>query len=128
MAKQIIITAGPATVRAELNDSATARAIVSALPVEARANRWGGEIYFTIDVDADLEDGAREVVEAGELAYWPPGRAFCIFFGSTPASSGPEIRAASPVNIVGRVTADLARLGDVPDGTRVSVGPVLESR
>ena len=123
MSKQIIIKAGPTTVRAELNDSPTAQAIVAALPLEARANRWGGEIYFTIDVEAELEEGAREVVEAGELAFWPPGRAFCIFFGSTPASSGPEIRAASPVNIVGRVTSDLATLWDVPDGARVSVGP-----
>ena len=124
MPMQIVITAGSTTVRAELNDSATARAIVAALPIEGRASRWGGEIYFTIDVEADLQDDAREVVEAGELAFWPPGRAFCIFFGSTPASSGSEIRAASPVNIVGRVTADLAPLWDVADGTRVSVGPV----
>ncbi|MBN2131038.1 MAG: hypothetical protein JW741_16165 [Sedimentisphaerales bacterium] len=124
MPKQIIITAGPTTVRAELNDSPTARAIAAVLPIEARASRWGGEIYFTIDVEADLEDGAREVVEAGELAFWPPGRAFCVFFGSTPASSGSEIRAASPVNVVGRVTDDLAPLWDVADGTRVSVGLV----
>jgi len=124
MPKQIVITAGSTTVRAELNDSATALAIRAALPIEGRANRWGGEIYFTIDVEADLEDDAREVVEAGELAFWPPGRAFCVFFGSTPASSGSQIRAASPVNVVGRVTEDLAPLWDVPDGARISVGLV----
>jgi hypothetical protein len=121
MPKQIIIKAGPTTMHAELNDSPTAQAIVAALPLEAQANRWGGEIYFTVDVEAELEEGAREVVEAGELAFWPPGRAFCIFFGSTPASSGSQIRAASPVNVVGRVTEDLAPLWDVPDGARVSV-------
>ena len=124
MPKQVIITAGPTTVRAQLNDSPTARAIVAVLPLEARASRWGGEIYFSIDVEADLEDDAREVVEAGELVFWPPGRAFCIFFGSTPASSGSQIRAASPVNIVGRVTDELAPLCDVPDAARVSVGPI----
>ncbi|NIO30486.1 MAG: hypothetical protein GTN75_01650, partial [Gemmatimonadetes bacterium] len=87
------MTAGEARFRAELNDTATAMAIREALPIEARANRWGGEIYFPIPVQADLESGAREVVTPGELGYWPAGNAFCIFFGRTPASEGDEIRA-----------------------------------
>jgi len=60
-------------------------------------------------------------MEAGELAYWPPGQAFCIFFGPTPASKGNEIRAASAVNIVGRITGDLSGLVDVPDGAEVKI-------
>ncbi len=121
MARRITITAGKTQFRAELNDTATALAIMEALPIEARANRWGGEIYFAIPVEAGLETGARDVVEAGELGYWPPGSAFCIFFGRTPASQGDEIRAASPVNIVGRIEGKLDKLWTVPDGAEVSL-------
>jgi hypothetical protein len=83
----------------------TAQAIWEALPIEARASIWGDEIYFSIPVDADPED-PKEVVEMGDLGYWPPGRAFCIFFGRTPASRGDEIRPASSVNVFGRVEGD----------------------
>ena len=83
----------------------TARAIWDALPLEAKASTWGDEIYFSIPVDVDAED-PREVVEMGDLGYWPPGGAFCIFFGPTPASRGDEIRPASPVNVFGRVEGD----------------------
>ena len=126
MPKQIIITAGQTAIQAELNDSATAEAIAAVLPIEARANSWGAEIYFSIDVQAALEEGARDVVEAGDLAYWPPGSAFCIFFGRTPASSGDEIRAASAVNIIGRVKGGLTPLGGVSDGASVTIRAALE--
>jgi len=122
MATEITITTGKATFRAMLNDTATARAIAEALPIHAQADRWGGEIYFAIPVRAALESGAREVLEPGELGYWPTGRAFCIFFGCTPASDGDEIRAASAVNIIGRVLGELDELWSVPDGAEVSLG------
>ena len=80
----------------------TVEAIWSALPTKARANTWGDEIYFHIGIGAKREN-AQQVVEKGDIAYWPPGDAFCIFFGPTPASFGDEIRAASPVNVFGRV-------------------------
>jgi hypothetical protein len=104
-----------------LNDSPTAKAVADALVIRAKAQRWGGEIYFSIAVTADLEQDAREVLEPGELGYWPTGAAFCIFFGATPASQGDEIRAASAVNIVGRIKGDLSELWDVPDGADVSI-------
>ena len=112
---------GDVQVEAELNDSSTAKSIAEALPIEAQARRWGGEIYFSIPPEAELEDGGREVVEAGELGYWPTGSAFCIFFGPTPASQGDEIRAASAVNIIGKVKDDLSSLWDVPDGAGVLI-------
>jgi uncharacterized protein len=121
MAGQIVILVNGARFQAELNDTATAEAILQALPIEARANRWGDEIYFSIPVTAELESGAREVLQAGELGYWPPGRAFCIFFGSTPAAQAGEIRAASPVNVIGRIEAEPAQLRKVPDGAEVSL-------
>jgi hypothetical protein len=122
MAQDITITAGELKVEAELNDSETAQAIAEALPITGNGARWGGEIYFTIPVKAGLEQGSREVLEAGELGYWPAGSAFCIFFGPTPASNGDEIRAASDVNIVGKITSeDLSGLWDVPDSADVLI-------
>ncbi len=127
MARRIIITAGKAQFRAQLNDTATALAVMEALPIEAQANRWGGEIYFSIPVEAVLESGAREVLEPGELGYWPPGSAFCIFFGRTPASEREEIRAASPVNILGRIEGGLDELWNVADGAEVSIREFSET-
>jgi hypothetical protein len=121
MPTPIVITAGNVKVQAELNETRTAKAIVDALPIDGHAHRWGGEIYFTIPVQMELEKGAREVLKPGELGYWPDGDAFCIFFGPTPASSGTEIRAASDVNIIGRVLTDLSRLPEVRDGSPLSI-------
>jgi len=121
MAQQIIIKAGNIVVEAELNDSRTAKAIAKALPIYAKVQRWGGEIYFRIPVSCELQADSREMMEAGELGYWPPGTAFCIFFGPTPASQDDEIRAASAVNVVGRIKGDWPELWDVPDGADVCV-------
>jgi len=106
MERKIRILTGELKAEAELNDSHTAQLIWDSLPIESKNNLWGEEIYFGIPVKAGQEKGAREIVSAGELGYWPPGQAFCIFFGPTPASRGDEIRAASPVNIVGKVVSD----------------------
>ena len=115
------MTAGEVLVEAELNDSPTASSIMQALPLSGRAQRWGGEIYFSIPVTAELEADAREVLSAGELGYWPPGKAFCIFFGPTPASGTDEIRAASAVNIVGEMKGDWSGLWDVADRASVLI-------
>jgi hypothetical protein len=121
MSQSIKITAGDIQLKAELNDSPTARAIFEALPLRAPGSRWGEEIYFEIPVDEALSGDARADMEVGELGYWPPGRAFCIFFGPTPASSGEQPRAASPVNPVGRVVGDSTTLTAIPSGAEVSL-------
>ncbi len=109
MAHSIKITVGEIELDAELNDSETASRILAALPIRSGFNTWGDEIYFQIPVTAHPED-PQETVEAGDLAYWPPGKAFCIFWGPTPASQGDEIRPASPVNPVGRVLSGVEAL------------------
>jgi hypothetical protein len=93
--------------------------IWEALPIEGKANLWGEEIYFSIPVKTSQEKGARDVVSSGELGYWPPGHAFCIFFGPTPASRGDEIRAASAVNIIGKVLSDAKVFLKAKDGERI---------
>ena len=122
MPQKIVIRAGDVAVGGQLNDSETAEAIADILPVRAKAQRWGGEIYFDIDLACQLEKNARQVMHEWELGYWPRGTSLCIFFGPTPASRGEhEIRAASPVNVVGKVEGDLSDLWDVPDGAEVTV-------
>lgn len=123
MSKRIRITAGPVTASAVLNDTSTARAIAEALPIQASASTWGDEIYFGIPVVTDLEEG-QEVVEMGELGYWPPAHAFCIFFGRTPASQGEEIRAASAVTVIGRVEGDPRDFKQVGPGESIAIEAV----
>ena len=117
-----IVTDATGPVEASLTDESpdTAKAVWEALPIEARANTWGDDIYFGIPVDADPEN-PREVVELGDIAYWPPGNAFCIFFGRTPASRGDEIRPASAVNVFGKVEGDPKVFKKVRSGERVRI-------
>ena len=117
-----IVTEATGPVEAVLTDESpdTARRIWEALPIEARANTWGDEIYFGIPVEADPEN-PREVVDLGDLAYWPPGNAFCIFFGRTPASRGDEIRPASAVNVFGKVKGDPKVFKKLRSGERVRI-------
>jgi len=121
MAKKIKILVSDLKVEAELNESKTAQLIWEALPMEAKANLWGEEIYFGIPVKTGLEQGSREIVSAGELGYWSTGHAFCIFFGPTPASRGDEIRAASAVNVIGKVLGDPKVFLKVKDGAKVTL-------
>lgn len=125
--KTIIISAGDVSLPAELYESPTARQIWEALPIEGVANTWGDEIYFAIPVMLP-EENPRAIVEKGGLGYWPPGRAFCIFFGPTPASQGDEVRPASPINLFGRVEGDPTRFRIVREGARVRVEQVEDER
>ena len=119
--KHIKISAGDITVVAELGESLTARKIWEALPVDGTANRWGDEIYFAIPVKIGEGPDAQEDVQVGDLGYWPPGSAFCVFFGPTPASTDEHPRAASPVNVFGHVKDDAIILRAVQSGSTVRV-------
>ena len=122
MPTDIVITAGDQKINGFLDDSPTAKALGEALPIEAAAQLWGDEIYFPVpQVVAELDDTAKVVVNVGDLGYWPTGRAFCIFFGLTPSSVPGEIRPASAVNLVGRVTDDPCCLKLVKEGAPVRI-------
>jgi hypothetical protein len=120
MIRRIEIVAGEITVDAELNQTETAQAVWDGLPIQGTANTWGDEIYFSIPIALELEAG-QEVVEMGDLGYWPPGKALCLFFGPTPASRGDEIRPASKVTVFGRIVGDATILKAVQDGAPVTV-------
>jgi len=115
--REITVRVGAISAKARLFDTPTADAVWQALPFESSYDVWGGEIYFTIPVSTGLEGTAQEMVEKGDLGYWPSGRAFCIFFGPTPISGAHEIRAAGKVNVFGKVTdKPEAFTGASPDG------------
>ena len=115
------ISVGQLVITATLNDSATSDQLWDALPITGRANIWGDEIYFSIPVDADEAVDARETVDMGSIAYWPPGNALCLFWGPTPMSAPGEIRPASAVNVMGVIDGDPTVLVQVSDGVEVLV-------
>lgn len=98
----------------------TAKAVAAALPISGKANRWGDEIYFETSIKA-TEENSQEEVEAGDMAYWPTGRALCIFFGQTPVSTSDKPRAYSPVNVFGRVVDEAGILKKVKDGDEIRI-------
>jgi uncharacterized protein len=119
----IRIRIGQLTMEADLHDTSTAQKIARMLPISASFNTWGDEIYFPIAVTSELEEDAREVVGVGDLGYWPPGKAFCIFFGPTPMSRPGEIRPASAVNIIGRIKGDATQFKQVMRERQVLLEP-----
>uniref|UniRef100_A0A7C3J523 Cyclophilin TM1367-like domain-containing protein n=1 Tax=Candidatus Methanomethylicus mesodigestus TaxID=1867258 RepID=A0A7C3J523_9CREN len=90
----------------------TVDAVVSALPFTSRTSLWKEEIYFVTPVQAGPEK-PKQTVKKGDIAFWPPGNAFCIFYG--------ESQPYSPVNVIGRVTSDIEQLRCVNKGEWVSV-------
>jgi len=121
MTKLIKITIHGNTTTAQLNESDTARTFFDKLPMAISMNRWGDEYYGDCGLNVQLEQGAREEMEVGELAIWPQGNALCIFFGPTPASRHDEPRAISPVNPIGRIEGDRAFLKGLPGHVEVKV-------
>ena len=120
MSKKIKISASSVEMEAELDDSDTAEKIWEILPIEGQANRWGEEIYFSIPLKLP-EENAKETVEDGDLAFWPSGSGFCIFFGPTPISRNGEIRPASPVNVFGKVLGDAKQFSAIEEGEKIII-------
>ena len=104
-----------------LNDTDTAIKLLDVLPITASTSTWGDEIYFPIGLGVDIEPDSSNVVESGAIAYWPPGDAFCIFYGRTPASTLDEIRAASPVTILGTVIGDETVFKSIRSGEKITL-------
>ncbi len=102
---KIEISVGGYELEGELFDTELGREIAEMLPLEGYASAWGDELYFSMDISYDPLEGTADM-EIGDLAYWPPGNAFCIFYGPTPASTGSKPRMASEGEVFGRITDD----------------------
>ena len=126
MDKKIFFQFGSFKVEALLNDSMTTQMIMEGLPIESVVNLWGDEIYFETPVMAALEGEGITEVTLGDVAYWPPGRALCIFFGPTPLSEGDRIIPAGPVNLIGRIIGETGPLKQVEDREIVKMNKVLD--
>ncbi|MGC8993696.1 MAG: cyclophilin-like fold protein [Candidatus Aenigmatarchaeota archaeon] len=122
MKKIIKIVTEHGELKGELNDRnpKTVKEILKILPVEGEVNRWGDEIYFEIPLSLN-EENAQEEVEVGDIAYWPPGNALCIFFGKTPASTNDKPKAYSPVNVIGKILGKVEILKKVKDGEKIRI-------
>ena len=120
---KILISTGTLSMEATLLEGPASSQFKNLLPLAGRANIWGDEIYFRIPVEGELES-PKEVVEIGDLGYWPPGSAFCLFFGLTPASQCEEIRAAREVTVIGKIKGDSTILKRVSSGSSVIIQAV----
>jgi len=119
--KKLILKIGPISLVAELLDTPTAREILRHVPFTSNVNTWGDEVYFSTPINASIETDAKDIVEAGELAFWVEGNCIAIGFGPTPISQGNEIRLAAKTNIWGLSLTDVKLLTKVKDGDPVSV-------
>ena len=110
MAKlRIIASDANISMTATLNDTETAKKLVKLLPIESHAQTWGDEVYFDTPLKMPEEDAHAEV-PSGAIAYWPPGHAFCIFFGQEPYS---------PVNVLGKLDGDPKLFASVRSGDKI---------
>ncbi len=123
----VTIEVGDLTLTAELDGSETAQAVAAALPLSGSASVWGDEIYFSTPITLAEAADAQEEVAVGSLAYWPPGKAVCLFFGPTPVSRGSEPRAYSPVNVFGRIVDDATQLRAVRNGAPIRIASKNEA-
>ena len=119
--RQVQISTGNLTLAATLNELETANQLWESLPITGRVQIWGDEIYFSIPLNVEEELGSQETVQAGTVAYWPPGSALCLFWGPTPISAPGEIRPASAVNVVGILDNDPNLLAEVPSQAEIII-------
>lgn len=112
---------GPVKLEAELFDTPTADAIYAKLPFASTASTWGDEVYFATPVHVGKDEDARDVVNAGELAFWVEGNSIAIGFGPTPVSRGQEIRLVTKTNIWGQTLGPVTQLRQVKDGDPVKI-------
>ena len=106
---------------ATLEDTPSSRALVAALPLTARAQTWGEEVYFEVPVEAALEAGAKQVVPPGTVCLWVEGSSLALPWGRTPISEGAEPKLVTRCNVLGKIDGDPQQLAAVRGGDTISV-------
>jgi len=90
----------------------TVDALIRKLPLEGRAALHQNEVFFEVPIIMG-EEKAKNTSNKGMLAYWPMGRALCIYLEKT--------RPYSTINPVGRITENLSVFSQVKSGTKIMV-------
>ena len=125
MKKKILVSiTGFENIIIELNDTLspkTCQSIIDSLPFSVNAHVWGEEIYTDESPISQAEENAKDLVSINEVAYWPSGKAICLFFGPTPIGKKGEIKPYSPVNVVGKIIgSDKSILKKFNDGGEIT--------
>jgi hypothetical protein len=126
MPRKVKITVGEVELEAELFETECAQAVAGRLPISCGFSTWGDEIYFVVPLARNRDETATCEVEIGTIAYWPVGRAVCIFFGPTPMSCNRKPVPADRVNIIGRVLGDAEKLRRVKGAGHLEMQVVEE--
>lgn len=101
-------------------DNPTAKAVKLSLPISSKVKTWGDEIYFDTGITAPVVNATTDV-NIGDIAYWPDGKALCIFFGPTPVSSDGKPVPASDVVVIGKADVKPEQLKKVTSGSHILV-------
>ncbi len=110
-----VVGKGKAKAKLDVRNPETAARFYKNLPIEGKANLWLEEVYFIIPLELEYENQSPNA-DKGDLSYWPPGAAFCIFYG--------ESQPASPVNHIGQVTSNLELFGNIEQEDKIIVRKV----
>jgi len=108
----------------ELDDTGspkTCTSFLESLPFSVTAHIWGEEIYTDESPITQSEENAKDLVNLNDVAYWPNGKAICLFFGPTPIGKKGEIKPYSPVNVIGKIiNPDKNILSKMNEGTKIT--------
>jgi len=119
-----IVVSKSENIEIELDDSSalnTVKKLVDGLPFTVGVNLWGEEIYTDESPVNEKEENAKALVELNDVAYWPTGKAICLFFGPTPIGKKDEIKPYSHVNVIGKILKpDKSILKKITNATEVT--------
>jgi hypothetical protein len=99
----------------------TVKAILDSLPISVIVHVWGEEMYTDPIPVSVKEENAKPLVNLLDVAYWPPGKAICFFFGPTPIGNKGEIKPYSPVNIIGKIISKDVKIPINVDGKKITL-------
>ena len=112
----------------ELDDTdspKTCASFLKSLPFSVTAHIWGEEIYTDESPIIQSEENAKDLVNLNDVAYWPNGKAICLFFGPTPIGKKGEIKPYSPVNVIGKIiNPDKNILSKMNEGTKITFNKI----
>ncbi|AJM92100.1 MULTISPECIES: cyclophilin-like fold protein [Nitrosopumilus] len=107
----------------ELDDTLSPKTVnefLEKLPFTVDLNVWGDEIYSSKSPIHQPEENAKSPVQLNDVAYWPTGKAICLFYGPTPIGKPGKITPASPVNVLGKIISPDKSVLNMADGTKAT--------